>query len=386
MTLGDVCVERANNPMRVLQVVGAMDRAGAETMIMNLYRAVDRSRIQFDFLVHENRKCDYDEEIESMGGRLFRISRFNGLNALSYARDAGRIIDAHPEWSIIHGHIGSSAAIYLREAKARGRATVAHSHAQHYPLSVSEVAFRAVSYPTRYIADEFIGCSEAAGRDRFGTTVVKGPHFHLLRNGVPVDAYACCEADHRRAKHALGLGEELLVGHVGRLSAVKNHDFLFKVFGEILKERPSAKLMLVGRGEREGELRRIVRANGLESAVIFYGITGDVPSVMKAFDVFVFPSLKEGLPLAAIEAQAAGVPVFLSDGVSSEAVASSLAHRLPLDVGSAAWAREVLTALDEKQINRSEGADQVRSAGFDIAETAGWLTQFYLNLAGNESL
>ena len=139
--------------MRVLHVIGAMDRGGAETMIMNLYRAMDRTEVQFDFLVHEERECDYDAEILSLGGRIFRAPRFNGVNYYAYRRVFRELFETHPEWLIVHGHIGSSAALYLTEAKRAGRVAIAHSHAQNYMKGLTGLAFKVLSYPTRNIAD-----------------------------------------------------------------------------------------------------------------------------------------------------------------------------------------------------------------------------------------
>lgn len=368
-------------PTRVLHVVGAMDRAGTETMIMNLYRSFDRERYQFDFLVHEERACDYDGEIEQLGGRLYRLPRFNGINAWSYGRAARALLAEHPEWAIVHGHIGSSAALYLREARRLGRKTVAHSHAQHFPLSAGEVAFRVASYPTRFIADEFLACSQTAGLDRFGKGVVAGPHFHGLKNGIAVERYTCDETAHEEAKRRLGLGAGPIIGHVGRLTAVKNHDFLLEVFGLLLQRAPGARLVLVGRGEREDELRSLVAERGLADAVIFYGVTDDVASVLKGMDGFVFPSHREGLPVALVEAQASGVPCLMSTGVSPEALMGSSAMRLPLDAGATRWA-EALVGLLAAESRRGEGAVQVREAGFDIEESSRWLMGFYDDLLG----
>ncbi len=370
----------AKEPLRVLQVIGAMDRAGAETMIMNLYRAIDRQRVQFDFLVHEMRECDYDGEIEELGGRIYRLPRFNGVNALTYAGGARSLIASHPEWRVVHGHIGSSAALYLTAAKKEGRAAVAHSHAQHFPLSVGQLGFRAVSYPTRFVADEFLACSRQAGIDRFGTKVVEGDRFHVLKNGIDVERYECSLAQRCAAKRAFGWGEGPVIGHVGRLTPVKNHEFLLKVFSNIRQRRPGAKLVLVGRGECEPELRALASRLGMEGSVVFYGMTDDVASVLKAFDAFVFPSYKEGLGMAAVEAQAAGVPVVLSEGVSPEAVISSRAVRLPLSAGTEVWADTALAFMEDEP-DRLASAEQVRQSGFDVADSAAWLSDFYERLA-----
>lgn len=365
--------------IRVLHVIGAMDRAGAETMIMNLYRSIDRERIQFDFLVHEERDCDYDEEILNLGGSIARVPRFTGLNTADYQRRVRWALERLPEDLIVHGHIGSSAAIYLNEAKRLGRVAIAHSHRQHYPLSAQELAFRAVSFPARYVADEFLACSVQAGIDRFGRAVTEGDHFHVLNNGIPVRSYENSDELYRAAKRKLGFGNVPLVGHVGRFDKVKNHDFLIEVFDCVRGSRPDARLLLVGQGEREGEIRSLVEARGLSESVVFYGLASDVPSMVRAMDAFVMPSFTEGLGMALVEAQAAGVPCVFSDGVPESTLLTSSSVRLPLSLGPQVWADRVLERLNAPK-QWSFDADLVRSAGFDISETAQWLADYYEGL------
>ncbi|MEG0419188.1 glycosyltransferase [Gordonibacter sp.] len=367
--------------MRVLHVIGAMDRGGAETMIMNLYRAVDRTSVQFDFLVHEQRVCDYDEEIQDLGGRVFRsLPRFTGINALRYGRLCRAFFTEHGEHPIVHGHIASSASLYLREAKRAGRVCIAHSHAQNYPFSIPELGFRAVSYPTRFVADRFLACSMEAGLDRFGKRVVRGDAFHVVKNAIDVVAYVCDQKSHDEAKAKLDCTNGPLIGHVGRFDPVKNHRFLIDVFAEVVKRHPDAKLVLVGRGPGREDVEEFVRAAGLEGCVVFFGVTDRVADVLKALDAFVFPSHAEGLSMAAVEAQAAGVPCVLSTGVPELAVVHPASvERLSLDRGCAAWADAVDHAL-ESLVDRAAGAVAARLSGYDIAQTADWLAAYYRNL------
>lgn len=364
--------------MRVLQVIGVMDRGGAETMIMNLYRAMDRSDIQFDFLVHEERSGDYDEEIEDLGGRIFRLPRFNGVNGIAYRRQCEALVAEHPEWGVVHGHIGSSAPIYLSAAKRAGRYAIAHSHAQNYEGGLAGLAFSAAARPVRRVADYFFACSREAGLDRFGRAIVEGDRFSILPNGIDAERYACNQADHEKAKAALGLSGRPVVCHVGRLIPVKNHEFLFDVFSLVQKEKPDAVLLLAGRGELEQSLRQRAADMDLTDAIRFLGVVDNVPDILRAADAFVFPSIKEGLPLAAVEAQAAGLPVLVSTGVPDLVLLTESAQRLPLDVGSEAWAgvclKQVNTATSEQ---RSDDIDQVRAHGFDIVDTSKWLADFY---------
>ena len=371
--------------IRVLHVIGAMDRGGAETMIMNLYRTIDREQVQFDFLVHEQRECDYDQEIYELGGKIHRLPRMNGLNCFAYRRLCREFFARNREHPIVHGHIGSSAAIYLSEAKKAGRVAIAHSHAQSFLTGIQKIGFDLFSRPTRNVADWFFGCSYEAGRDRFGEQVVQSDHFFVLDNGIDVERYRCDEAMHARAKRTFGFEGVPVVGHVGRLAPEKNHAFLFEVFALLLKRVPNAVLLLVGRGPLEDTLRERASELGIADSVRFMGIRTDVPDLLSAMDVFVLPSTKEGLPLAAIESQAAGLPTLMSTGVPERAVVSDKGIRLSCEQGASIWADRIAEALGEAaRISRCDCVEQVRAHGFDVVETARRLQSFYLHLADGD--
>ena len=364
--------------MRVLQVIGVMDRGGAETMVMNLYRAMDRERIQFDFLVHEQREGDYDAEIERLGGRFFRVPRFTGLNGAAYRRCVRALFSEHPEWRVVHGHIGSCAPVYLSEAKRTGAFAIAHSHAQNYQKGLAGLAFNVAAHPVRRVADYFMACSREAGLDRFGGAIVEGEHFAIVPNGIDMARYACDEVSHEQAKAEMGLSGRPVVCHTGRLIPVKNHEFLLQVFAQVKYELPDAVLLCAGRGELEGALKERARELGLEGAVRFLGVIDDVPHLLRAADVFVFPSVNEGLALSVVEAQASGLPTIASTGVPELAVVSDRARRMPLSAGTDAWAGECVRMLAEAaESDRSDACEQVRAHGFDIADTSARLAAFY---------
>lgn len=364
--------------IRVLHVIGAMDRGGAETLIMNLYRVIDREEIQFDFLVHESRECDYDKEIALLGGKIFRLPRFTGLNALSYVSRCEHFFAEHPEYRVVHGHIGSSAALYLRVAKRFGCFTIAHSHARNYLKGPLSWAFDLLSFPTRYVANYFIGCSLEAGKERFGGSVVKGSNFIVLNNGINVEAYRYDNCTRNVLRRSLGLSSVPIFGHVGRLAEEKNHQFLIDVFAEIKYRLPDAVLLLAGRGPLKDDLKRYVERRELGESIVFLGVCENVPSLLKALDVFVFPSINEGLPLAVIESQAAGLPSILSTGVPKEAVVSHLAKQLPLDLGEEAWADACVMAYAQAaKESRVGAADEVRASGFDIVDSAREISKIY---------
>ncbi len=367
--------------IRVLHVIGAMDRGGAETMIMNFYRAIDRTKVQFDFLVHEQRECDYDAEIEALGGRIYRVPRFTGVNYLAYRKECRAFFAAHGEHLIVHGHIGSCAAIYLSEAKRAGRYAIAHSHAQNYEVGLSGALFRMATYPIRNVADYFLGCSYEAGVDRYGAGIADGDKFTVLKNGIDLSLYAFDQDVRRAVRDELGVVDSVPVfGHVGRLTEVKNHAFLLESFSYAKELLPEARLLLMGRGELEGVIREDVANRGLEDSVCFLGVREDVPRILMALDAFVFPSRKEGLAIAVVEAQASGLPCVVSRGVPDEAVVSDLVSHIDLAEGAQRWADEITCQYERgRDVDRARAVDAVRAAGFDITEGARWLQEFYLS-------
>lgn len=369
----------SSNPIRVLHVIGAMDRGGAETLIMNLYRHIDRGTIQFDFLVNEDRACDYDEEIRSLGGRIYHIPRFTLLNYPTYLRECRDFFRKNPH-PIVHGHIGFPAAIYLGCAKSlSGSFAIAHSHAQNYPLSPSQILFDVVSHRVRGKADYYLACSKQAGLDRFGEKIVSGDSFRVLRNGIDTEELRFDPIARNRVRDELGISPSAPVfGHVGRLTPVKNHSHLLKTFREIKSALPESKLVLVGRGESEKELKSIADELCLSNDVIFAGVRDDVPALLSSFDVFVFPSLREGLSNAVIEAQASGLPCLLSTGVPELAKISPMTVFLSLSEGPSTWAKHAIGLYESPRENRPDAVKDAIRGGFDIRQSADWLTGLYL--------
>lgn len=365
--------------IRVLHVIGAMDRAGAESMIMNYYRAIDRDRIQFDFLVHTDRHCDFDDEIEALGGRIHRLPRFTGLNYFQYKNACKRFFATHPEIDIVHGHIESCASIYLPAAREQGLMTICHSHQAKGPLSPFEIAFRLATVRNKHSADLYMACSQKAGIDRFGSTVVESDRFSVLNNAIDLTTFDSTEEQRLHMKETLGVSKRPVFGHVGRFTEAKNHLFLIDVFAKIVDEVPDAQLLLVGRGEQEKMIRDIIGKKGLSDSVQFLGIRDDIPQVMAAMDVFLLPSLWEGLPVVAIEAQASGLPSLISSNISSEAAILPSTEMLPI-TNADLWASEAIARLEIERMNKGQIEQALVSHGYEITSAAEKLSNFYLNL------
>lgn len=365
-----------NDPIRVLHVIGSMNRGGAEAMIMNLYRNIDRTRVQFDFVENTTDRAAFDDEIEALGGRIFRCPHYNGKNHFAYVRWWRDFFSAHPgQFAAVHGHLGSTAAIYLAIAKKHGIYTIAHSHS----AGAGSLMYRAFAYPTRYVADHFFACSADAGISRYGKKVGSDPNkCQVFNNAIDTRKFVYQPETRRRIRGLLRIPETtLVIGHVGRLTAAKNHLFLLDVFTQIRKRHPDAVLLLVGDGELRSRIEDAVAEKHLEDAVIMTGVQPNVWDYYQAMDVFVFPSVFEGLPVAMVEAQTAGLPCCISTNVAQEAAITDLVEFIPLEIGAGNWAAHVLQRANAPRRDMGRIMEQ---AGFDVSATSKWLENFYMKV------
>lgn len=369
-----------DKPIRVLHVIGIMNRGGAETMIMNLYRHIDREKVQFDFVEGSSEPAEFDDEIRLLGGRVYRCPRYNGKNHRAYVKWWHEFFRTHEgEYTVVHGHIGSTAAIYLSIAKKHGLYTVAHSHNIINQLNLKNFLYITYSYPTRYVADRFFACSKDAGISRYGRRIGNDParciQFH---NAIDIQRFAFSGKKREEMRASLSIEDRFVVGHVGRFDFAKNHEFLLRVFQRIADARRDAVLLLVGDGQRRSEIERIVNEYGLAESVMFSGVVSNVSDYLQAMDVMVFPSWHEGLPVSLVEAQANGLPCCISDTVPSDVKITECIEFLSLNDDPEVWAN---AALAKAQEGRKQTCSQLTAAGYDIRETAGWLTNFYLEAA-----
>ena len=366
--------------LRVLHSVSNMARAGIETMLMNYYREIDRSLVQFDFLANKPVPGEYDDEIRSMGGRVFVSPGLNPLRYPQYRRFMAELLTNSPDIRIVHAHNEAMGVYALQSAKDAGiRVRIAHAH--------NTRIIRDYKYPLKLVckgllpgaATDWWSCGRDAGIYYYGEKRWNESGF-ILRNAIDVTRFAFREEIRERVRQSRGLESCFVIGHVGRFNVQKNHSRLLDVFAEIAKAAPDARLVLIGVGELEEAAREKVRAMGLEAKVFFLGQMANVNEWYQAMDCFALPSLFEGLPVVGIEAQAAGLPCFFSDRVTDEVLLSPRTRRISLDASDEEWAGEILTAR-AAETDRAGGADLVRSAGYDIREEARKLQTLYLEMA-----
>ena len=361
-------------PIRVLQVVTTMERAGLETMIMNYYRHMDRTRVQFDFLRHRDGVHAYDDEIKALGGRIYTVPAFNPLNTNGYLDALDAFFRTHKEYSVVHSHLDCLSAVPLKYAKKYGVPTrIAHSH-------VCRMTFD-LKYPIRMfyrsripaVATDLFACSEDAGKWMFGNRA-----FTTVYNAIDCGAFTYDEAAARQLRREQGLENTFVIAHVGRFDPVKNHGFLLDVFSNIVRHHPDSALLLAGTGNTMDAVKNQAEALGLGGKVRFLGSVSNVPELLMMADAFVFPSLYEGLGISLIEAQAAGLPCFTALGcVPEEANVTGQVNYLPLEDGASVWAEAILNSRDQLR-DRSGNAAILGEQGYDIATEAHKLQQFYI--------
>ena len=366
--------------LRVLHSVSNMARAGIETMLMNYYREIDRSRLQFDFLANKPVPGEYDEEIRGLGGRVFVSPGLNPLHFPRYERFVADLVHNDPEIKIVHAHNEAMGYYALQSAKDAGiRVRIAHAH--------NTQIIRDYKYPLKLVCKQLLpgaataywSCGRDAGIYYYGEKRWNESGF-ILRNAIKVPRFAFRQEERDRLRQLHGLDNCFVIGHVGRFNVQKNHSRLLDIFAAVTKAVPDARLVLIGTGELEQAVEEKAGAIGLRDKVLFLGQMADVSGWYQAMDCFVLPSLFEGLPVVGIEAQAAGLPCVFSDRVTDEVLLSPGARRLSLRADDAEWAGEILAAR-HSETERMQGTEIVRRAGYDIQEEARKLQDIYLEMA-----
>ena len=369
-------------PLRVLHVVGGLDAGGIESLIMGLYRNIDRNEIQFDFVKHSPEAGMFEEEALSLGAEIYLAPKYKVINHVQYVGWWKRFFHEHPEHLVVHGHMRSTASVYLAVAKAEGRKTVAHSHSTSDDSGPSAYVKRFLYRNLNDVADYRFACSEEAANWLFGNERSAAP-VTLLRNGIDARgmAYSPVGREKVRRSNAISYGD-VVVGTVGRLTRLKNQAELVRAFGRWSDGIPRMKLLIVGEGEERGPIEAVIREESLEGAVLLPGKTDEVADFLSAMDLFVLPSLHEGFGNVLVEAQCNGLRCVASDSVPSATNVLGRVEYLPIENGLREWDSSVGRLLDEPREDRTRFADRIAQGGYDVADGARHLSNFYLGISG----
>ncbi|MBR0413679.1 MAG: glycosyltransferase family 1 protein [Clostridia bacterium] len=366
--------------IRILHSVSNMDRGGIETMLMNFYRHMDHDKVQFDFLANKPVPGDYDEEIKALGGKVYVSPGFMSYRRyIAYMKDLFR---EHPEYKIIHTHNGSLMLYALEGAKKSGvPVRIAHAHATAVPVGWKNQLKKLMRPLIKYAATDYWGCSDAAGKFYFSEKRWNNKH-ELIRNAIDVDNFTFNPEIRESIRAQYDFGDKLVIGHVGRLAPQKNQKKLLEAFACVHRENDQTHLVIIGTGELEESLKQTAFDLGIASAVTFTGVLSNVNEWYSAFDVFAMTSLYEGLPVVAVEAQAADLPCILTDTITPEVKVTEKVSFLGLHDSTETWAKALLAVKPQARVNRKQ---ELQAAGYDIALEAKRMQDLYLELYQNLS-
>lgn len=367
-------------PLRVLHYVGKMDRGGMESFIMNLYRSVDREKIQFDFVTHGKNNGAFEEEILSLGGKFYNFPHMR-KNPLAYKTAWKKFWKAHEnEYAAFHFHTNSLANIIALKAakKAEIPLRIVHAHSSYANKGklqrLNDFLHKIHQKRLPNYANVLFACSDKAAEWLFGGMSRGGLSVKIINNGVDLSKYPFNIEYRLSVRHEFGFSDsDKVIGHIGKFIPVKNHDFLIDTVAEAKKIDPSVKALLVGDGSLLDSIKQKAKTSGISDAVVFAGVRADINRILSAFDVLVMPSKYEGLPVSLVEAQANGVPIIVSDTVTRDVEFNPNIEYCSLRDGSEHWAKRLLHAVND--VGRYSSQDRIKAAGFDIKDIAKAYTQ-----------
>lgn len=360
--------------IRVLHVVTIMNLGGLESSLMNIYRAIDRSKIQFDFLVHREMQGVFDAEILSLGGKIFYVPPINPLQHRKYLASLKEFFSSHNEYKIVQSHINTYSMYILRAAMQAGiPIRISHAHTVNRSIELKMPFREYTKYRLKRFATDYFACGVESGKWMFG----RNSKFTVIDNAVDVDRFRFDESVRDRVRQQMGIDSDtFVVGHVGSFRKVKNHSFLLDVFKAIHEKHSNSILLLIGDGALRASVEQKASKEGLADAIMFLGNRLDVDELMQAMDLFLMPSLYEGFPVVLVEAQASGLACLVSSAVSNEVQLSEAFSFLSLEETADIWANEAnrLTRAND----RSGAYDRFKNSKFDLATMVRDLQEFYL--------
>ncbi len=371
------------NAIRVLQVVEGLNPGmGATRVAMNYQQYMDPSRVVFDYMVHVPPEEAFQRQVEQYGSKVYQMPSLSGKNTSQYRRRLHAFFQEHPEYQIIHGNLPNAGAFYLPAAQEAGVPfRILHSHNTAGSENAVKRARNALlNRKAVKSANLFFACSQKAADYLFGEEA--GGRVILIRNAIDAAKYVFQRTKREEMRRQLGLEGRFVVGHVGRFCRQKNHGFLLEIFKQVASQEENATLLLVGEGVLQEETARRAQALGLEDRVVFAGFQDQVQDYLQAMDVFVLPSLFEGLPLVGVEAQASGLPCLLSDEITPDAKVTDHVAFLPLSGGAERWAESV--CLFSHGYQRVDCGEMIRQAGYEISAEAEKLTRYYEKLLAGQ--
>ncbi|MEN1970005.1 glycosyltransferase family 1 protein [Lentibacillus sp. N15] len=368
-------------PVKILHVVGAMNRAGTETMLMNIYRDIDRTKIQFDFISYSDQEADYDQEIERLGGRVIRLGKTTSIKQIYQA------IKMYGPYHAIHAHTlfhCGIASIAARLAGVKIRIAHAHTTLDKSDRLLRKLYIRFMRRLIKRFSTHLLACSAGAGRYLFGKSALTKSTYTYFPNVIDFESFLdVSKTAIGKFKLETGLGKHLIIGHAGRFIEAKNHAFLVEVTKFLQEKDPAVKVLFAGDGDLKDQMVAEVKKAGLGDTIHFLGKRNDISTVLHSMDVFVFPSLYEGLGLVLLEAQASGIPCVVSEAIQPEAdIGLGLMKALPLAVGPSAWADNIISLAANKGRSQHDIITAFEQKRYSIIQGIATLMEIYQLKAG----
>lgn len=373
--------KKKEEPIRIAQIIGKWLGGGVEAVVMNYYRNIDRSKVQFDFICDEDSKYIPVDEIESLGGKVILIPPYQ--KAFKYHKELKKVL-IKGNYKIVHSHINTLSVFSLWAAKAaRVPVRIAHSHSTTNKKEWKKNFMKQILRPfCKVFATDYFCCSEKAGRWQFGNRAYNQGKVCLLNNAIDVDKFKYNETIRKQKRKELNIkDDEIVIGHIGRFVTAKNHIFLIEVFNEICKKRKNVILLLTGDGPLKEKIKNKVNELGLENKVRFLGQRNDANELYQVFDAFVLPSLYEGLPVVGVEAQAAGLPCFFSTAVTEETKLLETTQFIKLTESYEKWASKILKQLTKYK--RKDTSSIITTCNFNIIKETEKLENYYYKYQRN---
>ncbi|RST72548.1 glycosyltransferase family 1 protein [Siminovitchia acidinfaciens] len=371
---------KLDHPKRVLHIVSSMGRGGAETLIMNIYRNIDRKKLQFDFITHSKASGDFDDEIKSMGGTIYNISSLGTKGPMNYIKQLVNVMSSN-DYVAVHAHTDYQSGFPALAAKICGiKNRICHSHSNFWLKSNSFKTWFTLKILQALIkssATKFCSCSEEAAEFLFGKRTVINGGVHILKNGIDISEYIDIEANSRESVlKELDLSEDTkIVGHVGRFSESKNHKFILKIMKKLVEEDNRFTAVLIGDGPLRKTIEMEAKKLRIRDHIKFLGVRSDIPRLMNAFDVFLFPSLFEGFGIVMLEAQCSGTPCIASDFVpKSTDMELGLVKYFQLEDDIDKWCDGIKAAVLMDGPTNNSRIKNISKLGFNIQENLNdWL-------------
>lgn len=372
-----------DSPIRIAQIIGKWLGGGVESVVMNYYRHIDRSKIQFDFICDEDSTNIPYDEINSLGGKVILIPPYQKV--IRYHKELKKVLK-EGNYKIVHSHINTLSVFSLWAAKSAGvPVRIAHSHSTTNKKEKKKNLMKQVlKHFSKVFATDYMCCSELAGRWLFGDKEYDKGNVYLLNNAIDLDKFKYDENIRKEKRKELNISDDtLVIGHVGRFVEQKNHRFLIDIFNEVHKERKNSILLLAGQGPLMDEIKEKVSKLGLNESVRFLGQRNDIDELYQAFDVFLLPSLYEGLPVVGVEAQATGLLCILSDDMTKETKILTSTKFLSLNQNMTEWAKTILDRYIDRYMDRSKNTfEEMYENGFDIKIETYKLENTYMKKIG----